>query len=258
MLSKPKSPPSLGSRSVTSIVTPSRSRTAFAYSVRFRRWRTNLPGLFFFAAARVEAGDERRRGTSSAPRRPGVGEPCGGIAPTPSFLTTRSHVAASAPGSAKLALSSASGAPAGSGLRVLWQPTQYCASPSAEIGRCVARLRRAGVGLPPARAVALARRLRRDRPARRRLRCDARRASPASTRTRRRAPSSLLRSLASVVRRRSRWRCRRQAHQLAQQLRDVLLARAATATAAVLRAAARRARPAGARPAACLRRRPAR
>ena len=50
-----------------------------------------------------------RRGTRPARRAPGVGDPSGGIAPTPSFLTTRSHVAASAPGSARLAVSSASG-----------------------------------------------------------------------------------------------------------------------------------------------------
>ena len=49
------------------------------------------------------------------------------------LFSTRSHVAASAPGSPKLALSRASGAPAGSGLRVLWQPMQ-CWSPSA--GSC--------------------------------------------------------------------------------------------------------------------------
>jgi len=40
-LSNPKSPPSLGNRSVSSIVTPRRSRTAFPYSVRFNRCTTN-------------------------------------------------------------------------------------------------------------------------------------------------------------------------------------------------------------------------
>ena len=60
--------------------------------------------------------DARNLFSSAAP---GVGDPCGGIAPTPSFLTTRSQVAASAPESVKFTLSSASGAPAGSGLRVL-------------------------------------------------------------------------------------------------------------------------------------------
>jgi hypothetical protein len=124
MLSNPNSPLSLGSRSPTSTVTPSRSRTAFAYSVRLRRWSTYRPGLFFLAAAvsRLAMIDERNFASSAAP---GVGDPSGGIAPTPSFFTTRSQVAASAPGSAKLALSRASGAPAGSGLRVLWQPMQY-------------------------------------------------------------------------------------------------------------------------------------
>ena len=40
MLSKPKSPPSLGSSSVTSTSSASRSRIALPYSVRFRRWTT--------------------------------------------------------------------------------------------------------------------------------------------------------------------------------------------------------------------------
>ena len=46
-------------------------------------------------------------------------------APTTSSQPASTASRASAPGSAKFALSSASGAPTGSGLRVLWQPTQY-------------------------------------------------------------------------------------------------------------------------------------
>src|SRR5688572_32599340 len=61
----------------------------FPYTTLFRS------GLFFRAAAasRLEIRALRKRVSSATP---GVGDPCGGIAPTPSFFTTRSHRAASA------------------------------------------------------------------------------------------------------------------------------------------------------------------
>ncbi len=51
MLSKPKSPPSLGSSSATSISTPNRSRTVLAYSARFNRCTDSAPACGHAAAA---------------------------------------------------------------------------------------------------------------------------------------------------------------------------------------------------------------
>src|SRR5262245_36800462 len=97
---------------------------ASAYSVRFRRCRTYRPGLLFRASAlsRAVIKDDRKLFSSAVP---GVGEFRGGMAPTPSFLTTLSHTAASDPGSERFALSNASGAPAGIFAFSLWQVTQY-------------------------------------------------------------------------------------------------------------------------------------
>ena len=60
--------------------------------------------------------------------------PCGGIARTLSLRSTRSHVAASASTSSRLAVSSLSGSFAGSGVRSLWQPTQYLLDPRLVLG----------------------------------------------------------------------------------------------------------------------------
>ena len=58
----------------------------------------------------------------------GCGMPCGGIARTLSLRSTRSHVAACGSRSSRLAVSRFTGSLAGCGLRLLWQPTQYCFS----------------------------------------------------------------------------------------------------------------------------------
>src|SRR5262249_57823419 len=56
---------------------------------------------------------------------PGVGEPCGGMAPTPSLRITFSQISGWVAGSSRLAVSNASGAPAGIRALTLWQVTQY-------------------------------------------------------------------------------------------------------------------------------------
>src|SRR5712691_5543607 len=58
MLSKPKSAPSLGSSSATLTSSPTRSRIALPYSVRFSRCTTNRPGVALPVERRREPGSE--------------------------------------------------------------------------------------------------------------------------------------------------------------------------------------------------------
>jgi hypothetical protein len=118
MLSKPKLAPSLGSQSVTSMSSASRSRTALAYSLRFRRCITYRPGVLRPSQARSsDPASQVVKPTYSL--SVGCGTPWGGIARAPSLRSTRSQVSACDNRSSKLADSRFTGASAGDFVRLL-------------------------------------------------------------------------------------------------------------------------------------------
>ena len=100
----------------------SRSRMAFWYSVRFRRWNAAvLPGLTRAAAARSSSVSSDAIRPSSTGRS-GRGAPAGGIVPACSFRTTFSHAA---PSAATRCVSTVSSSNPPAFDRALWQVTQY-------------------------------------------------------------------------------------------------------------------------------------
>jgi hypothetical protein len=124
LLSKPKLAPSLGSQSVTSMSSASRSRMAFAYSLRFKRCITYRPGLLRPSQARSSDPASQLVKPRYSPSV-GCGTPWGGIARAPSLRSTRSHVSACGNTSSRLADSRLTGDSAGDAVRLLWQPTQF-------------------------------------------------------------------------------------------------------------------------------------
>jgi hypothetical protein len=121
MLSKPWLMSSVGSSGATSTSTASRSRTEFAYSVRFNRCSAGLPGLGWSAAAWSIPFSRDVRKTFVAAAL-GRGRPAGGIMPARSLRITLSASSAFPPGCATSSI-----------VRVmfpdinlsLWQPAQY-------------------------------------------------------------------------------------------------------------------------------------
>ncbi len=97
MLSNPLLELSAGSNrsrstSFERFVEPSRSRIAFLYSVRVRRWNSgSLPGSGPGLTRPHPASPSRCEATASYVAASGRGRPAGGIAPDRSFRTTFSH-----------------------------------------------------------------------------------------------------------------------------------------------------------------------
>ena len=122
MLSKPSLESSPGSSAAASIGRSSRSRTAFAYSARFRRCSAGAPG--FGAAARRDRDASSSRGReASSVARSGRGAPAGGIMPVRSLridLLPHLRLAAGGVPTSSAVEREAAGARA----RALWQVTQ--------------------------------------------------------------------------------------------------------------------------------------
>ena len=95
MLSKPPLESSPGNSVVASTVTSSRSRTAFAYSARFKRCSAGAPG---FGAARAAASSDcsSQRTNASTLASAGRGSPGGGIKCPRSLRIAVSQTSASA------------------------------------------------------------------------------------------------------------------------------------------------------------------
>ena len=91
MLSKPKPESSAGSSVRVSTSSARRSRTALAYSARFRRWTAGRRPGFGSAAAAASIAVSRRAATPSYCASLGRGRPAGGIARVRSLRTTFSH-----------------------------------------------------------------------------------------------------------------------------------------------------------------------
>src|SRR5262249_40279983 len=115
---------SAGSSDAASISSASRSRIAFAYSMRFRRWSVGRPGSGCSAATRSRL-SSRDAATLSASALSGRGRPAGGIAPVRIFRTPFSRPSARSPIRAGSNVSSISPAVFS---RWLWQVTQYLSS----------------------------------------------------------------------------------------------------------------------------------
>src|SRR5215467_5962666 len=118
LLSKPLLELSGGSSSAGSTSSPSRSRTALAYSVRLRRRSVGRPGFGSAASSR----DTSDAANASSVAASGRGIPVGGIAPARSLRTTFSQTSVPARTFVRSAVSSASPPVF---RRSLWQVTQY-------------------------------------------------------------------------------------------------------------------------------------
>ena len=97
MLSKPYAESSGGRSEVTSTLRSSRSRTAFAYSARFRRCRIGAPG-FGCAAASASSAASSAACTAWYVASSGRRTPCGGIERACSLRTTFSQSSGFEPG----------------------------------------------------------------------------------------------------------------------------------------------------------------
>ena len=118
-----------GNNDSTFTSSPSRSLTALAYSVRFRRCRTGRPGFGSAAAARSISRSSPSTNTASVASS-GRGRRAGGISPARSFRITFSRVATCALGCAG-STSASERSPCRS--RSLWHVTQYWSN-SARVG----------------------------------------------------------------------------------------------------------------------------
>ena len=124
MLSNPNSAPSVGSRSDTSRSTASRSRTAFAYSARFRRWTTKRPGVLWPSQARSsDVASQLVKPAYSA--SDGRGDPGRRHRPHAQFPQDSLPGSRVAQKIVERAASRLTGPSAGDGVFLLWHATQY-------------------------------------------------------------------------------------------------------------------------------------